>query len=177
MVDFISQLIIVVLLAASSSCGPFQSHPESHHHSDSPLLLDVLDPYLFLVRLFHPTPFLVSSPTFFSCGSFRPYKEYNGPNNDLNELTTKNRPIGFSRFPAEIMSVCPRGLRESIDLANRGNLPRHFPRSWLENSWNLTYYKEHARGGHFASVDNPSAFVADVRATVSLVDPCGLDCV
>ncbi|CED85434.1 alpha beta-hydrolase [Phaffia rhodozyma] len=76
--------------------------------------------------------------------SFLPYKEYI---EDLpfKKFFTKARPVGVSNFPAEVMKC---------------------PRTWLENTWNLVNYKEHARGGHFAAVDNPKAFLEDVRETI-----------
>ncbi|OJH38631.1 epoxide hydrolase family protein [Cystobacter ferrugineus] len=38
------------------------------------------------------------------------------------------------------------------------------PRRWLEARYNLRRYSEMAQGGHFAAVDAPDLFLADVRA-------------
>ncbi|KAI0341410.1 alpha/beta-hydrolase [Trametopsis cervina] len=37
------------------------------------------------------------------------------------------------------------------------------PRAAIEPYGNLTYYKEHRRGGHFPALDNPSELVGDLR--------------
>ncbi len=51
-------------------------------------------------------------------------------------------PTGVARFPREIM---------------------RFPRSWVENHYNLTQWTEMPRGGHFAAMEQPDLFVDDVR--------------
>jgi pimeloyl-ACP methyl ester carboxylesterase len=51
-------------------------------------------------------------------------------------------PTGVARFPREIM---------------------RFPRSWVDNHYNVTHWTEMAKGGHFAAMEQPAAFVADVR--------------
>ncbi|MFT4195781.1 epoxide hydrolase family protein [Ottowia sp.] len=38
-----------------------------------------------------------------------------------------------------------------------------FPRSWIEAAFNLVHYRRMARGGHFAAMEEPDLFVADVR--------------
>jgi pimeloyl-ACP methyl ester carboxylesterase len=62
----------------------------------------------------------------------------------LANLTTKVPvPTGVARFPKEIM---------------------RFPRSWVENHYNVTHWTEMPRGGHFAAMEQPELFVEDVRA-------------
>jgi microsomal epoxide hydrolase len=39
-----------------------------------------------------------------------------------------------------------------------------YPRSWLEQAFNLVRYTRMPRGGHFAAMEEPDLFVADVRA-------------
>jgi pimeloyl-ACP methyl ester carboxylesterase len=51
-------------------------------------------------------------------------------------------PTGVARFPREIM---------------------RFPRKWVERSYNVTHWTEMPRGGHFAAIEQPELFVADVR--------------
>ena len=51
-------------------------------------------------------------------------------------------PTGVARFPKEIM---------------------RFPRSWVENHYNVTHWTEFPRGGHFAAMEQPELFVEDVR--------------
>jgi pimeloyl-ACP methyl ester carboxylesterase len=53
-------------------------------------------------------------------------------------------PVGFTTFPGEIFQA---------------------PRSWVEKSYpNLTYFNEVDRGGHFAALEEPEVFSAEVRA-------------
>jgi pimeloyl-ACP methyl ester carboxylesterase len=52
-------------------------------------------------------------------------------------------PTGVARFPREIM---------------------RFPRAWVEKHYNVTHWSEMARGGHFAAMEQPAAFVEDLRA-------------
>jgi epoxide hydrolase len=57
-------------------------------------------------------------------------------------------PTGVARFPKE---------------------PLHFPRPWVERSYNVTHWTEMPRGGHFAAMEQPELFVADVRAFFATV--------
>ena len=52
-------------------------------------------------------------------------------------------PTGVARFPREIM---------------------RFPRAWVERSYNVTHWTDMPKGGHFAAMEQPDAFVTDVRA-------------
>jgi pimeloyl-ACP methyl ester carboxylesterase len=53
-------------------------------------------------------------------------------------------PVGFTTFPGEIWAA---------------------PRSWVETVYpGLAYFKEVARGGHFAAWEEPALFVSEVRA-------------
>ena len=38
------------------------------------------------------------------------------------------------------------------------------PRSWVETAYNVSRWTEQPRGGHFAAMEAPDLFVADVRA-------------
>jgi pimeloyl-ACP methyl ester carboxylesterase len=38
-----------------------------------------------------------------------------------------------------------------------------YPRSWVERHYNVTHWSEYEKGGHFAAMEQPEAFVADVR--------------
>jgi epoxide hydrolase len=57
-------------------------------------------------------------------------------------------PTGVARFPKE---------------------PLRFPRPWVERSYNVTHWTEMPRGGHFAAMEQPELFVADVRAFFATV--------
>jgi pimeloyl-ACP methyl ester carboxylesterase len=38
-----------------------------------------------------------------------------------------------------------------------------FPRKWVERHYNVTHWSEHSKGGHFAALEQPEVFIADVR--------------
>ncbi len=52
-------------------------------------------------------------------------------------------PTGVARFPKEIVQP---------------------PREWAERIYNLQHWKEMARGGHFAAMEQPELLAADIRA-------------
>jgi pimeloyl-ACP methyl ester carboxylesterase len=52
-------------------------------------------------------------------------------------------PTGVARYPKEILK---------------------FPRSWVERHYNVTRWEAMPRGGHFAAMEQPELFAADVRA-------------
>jgi pimeloyl-ACP methyl ester carboxylesterase len=52
-------------------------------------------------------------------------------------------PTGVARFPEEIL---------------------RYPRSWVERAYNVTRWTEMPRGGHFAAMEQPDLFAADVGA-------------
>ena len=54
-------------------------------------------------------------------------------------------PTAFANFPGEALYKAP-------------------PRSWAERAYNITHWTEMATGGHFAAMEEPDLFVADVRA-------------
>ncbi len=51
-------------------------------------------------------------------------------------------PTGVARYPKEIL---------------------RFPRSWVEQRYNVTHWNDMPRGGHFAAMEQPELFVADVQ--------------
>ncbi|MFO1013689.1 MAG: epoxide hydrolase [Caulobacteraceae bacterium] len=54
-------------------------------------------------------------------------------------------PTAFANFPGEVLYQAP-------------------PRSYAERAYNITRWTEMSDGGHFAAMEQPDAFVADVRA-------------
>lgn len=54
-------------------------------------------------------------------------------------------PTAFANFPGEHLIPAP-------------------PKSWVERAYNLTRWTDMTAGGHFAAMEKPDAFVADVRA-------------
>ncbi|HEX4183423.1 MAG TPA: epoxide hydrolase [Caulobacteraceae bacterium] len=54
-------------------------------------------------------------------------------------------PTAFANFPGEALYQAP-------------------PRSWAERAYNITRWSDQPRGGHFAAMEEPDLFVADVRA-------------
>jgi microsomal epoxide hydrolase len=51
-------------------------------------------------------------------------------------------PTGVARYPKEIL---------------------RYPRPWIERSYNVTYWSELPRGGHFAAMEQPTLFAEDLR--------------
>ncbi len=51
-------------------------------------------------------------------------------------------PTGVARYPKEIL---------------------RWPRSWVERQYNVTYWADMPRGGHFAAMEQPELFVGDLR--------------
>ncbi|KAF8598944.1 alpha/beta-hydrolase [Ceratobasidium sp. AG-I] len=41
---------------------------------------------------------------------------------------------------------------------------QYYPEFYLAEVGNLVYYSDHARGGHFSALDNPPAYIQDIRA-------------
>jgi pimeloyl-ACP methyl ester carboxylesterase len=54
-------------------------------------------------------------------------------------------PTAFANFPGELLYTAP-------------------PRSWAERAYNIVRWSDQPRGGHFAAMEQPDLFVADVRA-------------
>lgn len=75
-----------------------------------------------------------------------PYRQFFGPkptffHNDPDfKITTK--PFGYSYFPEELAPM---------------------PKSWVETTGNLTWYRQHTEGGHFAALEKPELFVKDME--------------
>lgn len=58
------------------------------------------------------------------------------------------KPFGFSMFPAEIQPV---------------------PRSWIDRTGKVTFWRDHDRGGHFAALEMPELMLQDLEAFVTHV--------
>jgi pimeloyl-ACP methyl ester carboxylesterase len=57
-------------------------------------------------------------------------------------------PTGVARYPKEVLRL---------------------PRPWIERAYNVTYWADIPRGGHFAAMEQPELFADDVRAFFSTV--------
>jgi pimeloyl-ACP methyl ester carboxylesterase len=62
----------------------------------------------------------------------------------LKEGERCQTPTAFANFPGEPLYTAP-------------------PRSWADRAYNITRWSEMPRGGHFAAMEEPELFVADVR--------------
>ena len=60
-------------------------------------------------------------------------------------------PTGFANYPGEAIYTAP-------------------PRSWCDRAYNINYWAEMPRGGHFAAMEVPDLFVEDVRAWARTID-------
>lgn len=63
----------------------------------------------------------------------------------LPEGTRCETPTAFANFPGEALYSAP-------------------PRSWADRAYNITRWTDMETGGHFAAMEEPDAFVADVRS-------------
>ena len=70
---------------------------------------------------------------------------------DLPEGKRCETPTGFAHFPGEKIYTPP-------------------PRSWFERTYNLTHWTDMDHGGHFAAMEAPDLFTADVRAWARAFD-------
>ena len=66
------------------------------------------------------------------------------------------RQAGRSAIPSAYVGV-PTGV------ANYPGEVTRTPRSWAEHRYNITHWTEQPHGGHFAAMQVPELFVADVR--------------
>lgn len=71
--------------------------------------------------------------------SFRVYREH-GPQK-LDDIPYERTPTGVSAFAGEMEMV---------------------PRSWAEGTANITFWREHERGGHFAAYEKPDELARDL---------------
>lgn len=51
------------------------------------------------------------------------------------------KPIGHSNFPRELLPM---------------------PKSWVETTGNVVWYRDHAKGGHFAALEVPEVLAGDI---------------
>ncbi|KAH6674276.1 alpha beta-hydrolase [Halenospora varia] len=70
----------------------------------------------------------------------------------LNKRISKNVDFGASIFPKEVFNV---------------------PRWWAKTSiaQNIVFWREHDKGGHFASVERPDVLVKDIRDWTAVMNP------
>jgi pimeloyl-ACP methyl ester carboxylesterase len=77
--------------------------------------------------------------------SARMYYEFDQglKNGTLDIFTPLTVPVGYTRYPKEIMRTSRR---------------------WAEAQHPISYFADQPRGGHFAAMENPGPFVDDIRA-------------
>ncbi|UCK58043.1 hypothetical protein AFCA_000910 [Aspergillus flavus] len=77
-----------------------------------------------------------------------PYREELPISPEGNPLRYIHKPLGFSYFPVELFPV---------------------PKSWVETTGNLVFWREHQRGGHFAALEKPKELKADLAEFVEQI--------
>jgi pimeloyl-ACP methyl ester carboxylesterase len=73
-------------------------------------------------------------------------------------------------FNPRVPFTVPTAILQFGDVGNSypGLLDLNFaPRSWIERSTNVTYFKRHDKGGHFPALSQPQAVMDDIRAALS----------
>ncbi|KAA8643474.1 hypothetical protein EYZ11_001429 [Aspergillus tanneri] len=60
------------------------------------------------------------------------------------------RPLGFSYFPMELLPA---------------------PQAWVATTGNLVFWKEHAKGGHFAALERPHELLDDLLEFIEQIRP------
>ncbi len=63
----------------------------------------------------------------------------------LKEGERLETPTAFANFPGEALYQAP-------------------PRTWAERAYNVVRWSDQPKGGHFAAMEQPDLYVADVRA-------------
>ncbi|KAF7585286.1 hypothetical protein BBP40_011436 [Aspergillus hancockii] len=79
-----------------------------------------------------------------------PYREEFPLSPERNSLEYIHKPFGYSYFPIELFPV---------------------PKSWVETTGNLVFWREHQKGGHFAALEKPAELKADLTEFVQQVWP------
>ncbi|CAE6448851.1 unnamed protein product [Rhizoctonia solani] len=70
----------------------------------------------------------------------------------------------YYQNPNEFPSVMRRAANDiPMGFASYRYEAQYYPQFYLSQIGNLVYYSDHARGGHFSALDNPPAYLADVR--------------
>ncbi len=83
-----------------------------------------------------------------SASSARLYWESRHSGASAQPLPFVHAPTGVARYPKEIL---------------------RWPRSWVERQYNVVHWAVMERGGHFAAMEQPDLFVADLRTFVRTV--------
>lgn len=85
--------------------------------------------------------------------SIYPYRQLFTPGNigaHENPIWHIRKPLGFSWFPKEIAPV---------------------PKAWVATTGDLVFFRQHARGGHFAAVEHPELLLRDLEEFLDQVWP------
>ncbi|KII93470.1 hypothetical protein PLICRDRAFT_49516 [Plicaturopsis crispa FD-325 SS-3] len=107
---------------------------------DEPLPLDTI---LEAVTLYWVTDSMATS-----IYTYREYFQPGHPGSHEHPDWFVAKPLGFSSYPEEIA------------------IP---PKSWVEKTGNLVFYREHDKGGHFAALERTDQFVKDIEDFVKQV--------
>ncbi|CEL61479.1 Putative epoxide hydrolase OS=Stigmatella aurantiaca (strain DW4/3-1) GN=STAUR_4299 PE=3 SV=2 [Rhizoctonia solani AG-1 IB] len=74
----------------------------------------------------------------------------------------------YYQNPNEFPSVMRRAANNiPMGFASYRYEAQYYPQFYLSKIGNLVYYSDHERGGHFSALDNPPAYLADLRNMMS----------
>ena len=77
-------------------------------------------------------------------------------------ITSSTR-LYYEAFQGGRMSLLEQPVRVPTGIARYPYELMRFPRSWVENHYNVTHWTTMEKGGHFAAMEQSESFVADVR--------------
>ena len=110
---------------------------------------DLLSVYTYDQLLTNVMIYLVNDAIATSVWYYAAFMGEGGP--ALPEGARCETPTGFANYPGEAIYTAP-------------------PRSWCDRAYNINYWTEMPRGGHFAAMEVPDLFVEDVRTWAREID-------
>jgi pimeloyl-ACP methyl ester carboxylesterase len=92
----------------------------------------------------------------------------------VQQAITSSTRLYWERMHVDAREGAPEFVGVPTGIARYPKEPLRLPRSWVERCYNVTYWADMPRGGHFAAMEQPELFVEDLRSffrTVRWSDP------
>jgi pimeloyl-ACP methyl ester carboxylesterase len=81
----------------------------------------------------------------------------------VNETITSSTRLYWENQHAPREEGVPQFVAVPTGVARYPKEPLRLPRAWVERRYNITYWADMPRGGHFAAMEQPELFVEDLR--------------